>query len=97
MGPTVVGTLVDMLAEIPDPRKARGIRHHIGAVLAVMVFAVLAGARNFREIADQAADLPPELLTVIGCRQHPMTGGYVVPSEPTMRRVAPRCCTSRRS
>jgi predicted transposase YbfD/YdcC len=85
---TSVCALVDMLGEVPDPRKARGIRHHIGAVLAVMVFAVLAGARNFREIADQAVDLPLELLAVAGCRQHPVTGGYVVPSEPTMRRVA---------
>lgn len=83
-----VRALVDMLASVPDPRKARGIRHHIGAVLAVMVFAVLAGARNFREIADRAVDLPPELLGVAGCRRHPATGGYVVPSEPTMRRVA---------
>jgi predicted transposase YbfD/YdcC len=80
--------LVDVLAGVPDPRDPRGIRHSIGAVLSVMVFAVLAGARNFREIADQAADLPVELLTMAGCRQHPLTGRYAVPSEATIRRVA---------
>ncbi len=53
-----------------------------------MVFAVLAGARNFREIADQAVDLPVVLLAAAGCRLHPVTGRYVVPSEPTMRRLA---------
>lgn len=81
-------SLVEVLAGVPDPRSARGIRHRIGSVLTVMVFAVLAGARNFREIADEAADLPAELLEVAGCRQHSLTGRYVVPSEPTMRRVA---------
>jgi predicted transposase YbfD/YdcC len=77
-----------MLAGVPDPRKVRGIRHHIGVVLTVMVCAVLAGARNFREIADRATELPPDLLSEIGCRRHPLTGGYVVASEPTLRRIA---------
>jgi predicted transposase YbfD/YdcC len=83
-----IRALVDMLGGVADPRHARGVRHQIGAVLAVMVLAVLAGARNFREIADQAADLPPELLALTGCRVHPVTGAYVVPSAATMRRIA---------
>jgi hypothetical protein len=47
--PGVVGVrkLVDMLGGVVDPRHVRGIRFQIGTVLAVMVFAVLAGARNF--------------------------------------------------
>jgi len=57
-------------------------------VLAVTVFAVLSGARNFREAGDRAADLPQELLALAGCRIHPATGRYVAPSEPTIRRVA---------
>jgi predicted transposase YbfD/YdcC len=52
------------------------------------VFAVLAGARNFREAGDRAADLPQELLALAGCRLHPLTGLYLAPSEPTIRRVA---------
>ncbi|WP_285510010.1 transposase family protein, partial [Actinokineospora sp. NBRC 105648] len=64
------------------------MRHRIGAVLAVMMLAVLAGARNFREIADRAADLPPEMLVLAGCRVHPSTGEHVVPSAATMRRIA---------
>ncbi|WP_285509996.1 ISAs1 family transposase [Actinokineospora sp. NBRC 105648] len=83
-----VRALVDMLGGIADPRDVRGIRFRIGTVLAVMVFAVLAGARNFREIGDRAHDLPQELLALAGCPVHAVTGRYVAPSEPTTRRVA---------
>jgi predicted transposase YbfD/YdcC len=83
-----VRALVDMLGEVADPRQARGVRHRIGTVLTVMVLAVLAGARNFREIADRAADLPSELLGLAGCRVHPVTGAHVTPSKATIRRIA---------
>ncbi|EWM19117.1 transposase [Kutzneria sp. 744] len=83
-----VRALADMLDGIADPRKLRGIRHQISAVLTVMVLAVLAGARNFREIADRSAELPSDLLTLAGCRVHPRTGEHVVPSAATIRRVA---------
>lgn len=79
---------MDMLGRVADPRSPRGIRHRMGTVLAVTVFAVLAGARNFREAGDRAADLPQELLALAGCRRHPRTGCPVVPSEPTIRRIA---------
>jgi predicted transposase YbfD/YdcC len=80
--------LVEMLHGIDDPRHARGVRYRVGTVLAVMVFAVLAGSRNFREIGDRAVDLPQGLLGLAGCPAHPLTGRYVAPSEPTMRRMA---------
>lgn len=83
-----IRALLDMLGQVADPRKARGIRHQIGAVLTVMVLAALAGARNFREIADRAADLPPRLLASAGCRVHPVTGLDVTPSAATLRRIA---------
>ena len=81
-------SLVDMLNGVADPRKPRGVRHQIGAVLAVMVLAALAGGRNFRELADRAAELPPELLWLTECRVHPVTGAHVTPSKATMRRIA---------
>ena len=87
-GVVAVRRLVELLAGVSDPRKARGIRFRVGTVLSVMVFAVLAGARNFREVGDRAADLPVELLGLAGCPVHPVTGRHVVPSEPTMRRMA---------
>lgn len=87
-GAAGVCALAEMFGGIADPRKARGIRHQVGGVLTVMVLAVLAGARNFREIADRGSELPPGLLTMAGCRVHPMTGEHVVPSAATIRRVA---------
>jgi predicted transposase YbfD/YdcC len=76
-----------LFTQVADPRKPRGIRHHLAAVLTVMVFAVLAGARNFREAGDRAADLPPLLLEAAGTRRHPRTGQSLPPSGDTLRRV----------
>src|SRR4051794_4488294 len=85
---TGVGRLVEMLHGVTDPRDVRGIRHVAGSVLVVMVFAVLAGARNFRQLGDRATDLPQDLLRRAGCRQHALTSHYLAPSESTMRRMA---------
>lgn len=87
-GVAEVARLVAVLQGVTDPRKVRGIRFRVGTVLAVMVFSVLAGARNFREIGDRAADLPEQLLGQAGCPVHPLTRRRVAPSEPTMRRMA---------
>jgi DDE_Tnp_1-associated len=66
VGVAAVGRLVEMLSRVPDPRKPRGVRHRVGSVLAVTVFAALAGASNFRKAGDRAADLPQELLALAG-------------------------------
>ena len=87
-GTTGARKLIAMLGGIADPRDPRGIRYQIGTVLTVMVFAVLAGARSFREIGDRAADLPQELLGLAGCPARSLTGRYIAPSEATMRRIA---------
>jgi hypothetical protein len=49
--------LLEVLARVPDPRKRRGRRFTLVFLLAVATACVLARARNFREIGDQAADL----------------------------------------
>lgn len=82
-----VAELYALFAQVADPRRPRGVRHHIAGVLTVMVFAVLAGARNFREAGDRAADLPPALLEAAGTRRDPRTGELVPPSGSTLRRV----------
>jgi predicted transposase YbfD/YdcC len=82
-----VAELYALFTQVADPRKPRGVRHHLAAVLTVMVFAVLAGARNFREAGDRAADLPPLLLDAAGTRRHPRTGQLLPPSGDTLRRV----------
>ncbi len=82
-----VAELYALFAQVTDPRLPRGVRHHVATVLTVMVFAVLAGARNFREAGDRAADLPPLLLDAAGARRDPRTGDLVAPSGSTLRRV----------
>src|SRR4051794_40889102 len=55
--------LLVVLQQVADPRKARGVRHAFGAVLALAACAVLAGARSFVAIAEWAADTDPATLT----------------------------------
>lgn len=79
--------LYTLFTQVVDPRKPRGVRHRVASVLTVMVFAVLAGARNFREAGDRVADLPVVLLESARTRRHPVTGILVAPSGSTLRRV----------
>ena len=44
--PADCGRLLELLALVPDPRKPRGIRHSVVAVLAVAAAAVLAGSKS---------------------------------------------------
>lgn len=82
-----IAELYALFAQVADPRCPRGVRHHIATVLTVMVLAVLAGARNFREAGDRAADLPPLLLAGAGARRDPRSGAPLAPSGSTLRRV----------
>jgi hypothetical protein len=50
--------LHDVLAELVDPRKPRGVRHRLVVVITVAVCAVTAGSRSFVAISEWVADLP---------------------------------------
>jgi predicted transposase YbfD/YdcC len=58
--------LVDLLAQVPDPRKKRGRRHPLAGLLAVGVAAVIAGSKSFAAIGQWAADAGPEALAALG-------------------------------
>jgi len=77
--------LLEVLARVPDPRKRRGRRYPLVFVLAVAVACVLAEAKSFREIGDQAADLPQEVLGRLGGRPHPLLRRIIAPSEKRIR------------
>ena len=81
------GGLLDALRKLTDPRSKRGIRHQIASVVTMVAAATISGARSFRSVADYVADLPPEALTRLGARRHPITGQAVPPSEATIRRT----------
>src|SRR6202451_3774276 len=59
-------SLLDLLAQVPDPRKRRGRRHPLAGLLAVGIAAVVAGSRSFAAIGQWAADAGPEVLAVLG-------------------------------
>ena len=68
------------LAQVIDPRKRRGVRHPLVAVLTAAVCAVAAGARSFVATAEWVADLPAEVAAVLGVDAR-------CPSESTIRRL----------
>ena len=45
-------SLAGHLAEVPDPRDPRGVRHTLASLLLAAVAAVLAGARSFTAIGE---------------------------------------------
>jgi predicted transposase YbfD/YdcC len=68
--------LLQALEGVPDPRRARGRRHGLRAILLLALQAAMAGATTWVAIAQWAATAP-QALTV--CARPP--------SEPTLRRV----------
>ena len=77
--------LLEALAQVADPRKRRGRRFALTFTLAVALVCVLAGARSFREIGDQAADLPQDMLAALGGVPCPLRRKIAVPSEKRIR------------
>jgi predicted transposase YbfD/YdcC len=79
----VPGKLLEVLKMVADPRKRRGRRFSLAAILAVALAATLAGARSFSAIGEWAAEAPVGILARLGA-----TRG--APSEKTIRRTLQR-------
>ena len=56
----VVVDLPAALADVPDPRARRGIRHRLPVVITAAVCAVVAGYRSYTAIGEWVADLPAD-------------------------------------
>ena len=74
-----VSSLAAALAQVPDPRDRRGIRYPLAEILAVMVCAVVAGARTFTMIAEWATD---------AAQIRPVTTSGQVPTLSTIHRIS---------
>lgn len=85
-----ISSLLRMLASVTDPRGPQGIQHALQFVLAVCVVAALAGAKNYREIASHAADMPQALLKKLGAKWNWFRLRCKHPSESTIRNVLTR-------
>lgn len=75
--------LLELLAQVPDPRDPRCVRRSIGAVLGIAVAAAVAGAPSFTAIGEWAADCPAAVLAQLGVIGR-------VPDEATIRRLFSR-------
>lgn len=81
------GGLIEHLKKIPEPRKARGIRHSRTSILAVAICALLSGAKGFNAIGEWAGGCSQSILRKLWCRWDRRKKRYVPPSEPTIRRL----------
>ena len=81
------GGLVQLLAQLKDPRNKKGVRHQQVSVLAVAVCAVFSGAKSFVAIGEWASQLSQEFLRRLKCRKIPGQPKRIPPSEPTLRRT----------
>lgn len=75
------GGLMQLLNNITDPRKPRGVRHSVATVVAIAVCAALSGARSFTAIDEWAQSLSLDALRRMGSKRPKP------PSESTIRRV----------
>ncbi|MEU7729935.1 transposase family protein [Streptomyces sp. NPDC040724] len=85
-----VPRLLERLAEVPDPRDPRGVRHALVAVLALTACAVLAGATSVLAVGEWIADAPPHILERLGIRLDPLFPKRFLPTETTVRRLLAR-------
>lgn len=63
--------LIQVLQRVTDPRKPRGRRHTLAALIAVAVCAVLSGAKGFTAIGQWAAQTTADTLTPLGMGRGP--------------------------
>lgn len=77
------------VADVPDPRRARGRRHGLFTVIALACAAMLAGRNTIASIERWARDAPPEVLEAVGCRRIECLYGvfWQSPSYDTFRRL----------
>jgi len=90
VGPEELPGLLERLAEVPDPRDPRGVRHRLAVVLALTACAVLAGATSLLAVGEWIADAPGHVLEQVGANPDPLLPMRVLPAESTVRRLLAR-------
>lgn len=59
-------SLIEALGRVPDPRRAHGRRHPLGAILGLAVCAMLCGARSWYAISQWGRDQGQEVSAALG-------------------------------
>jgi DDE_Tnp_1-associated/Transposase DDE domain len=62
-------TLLEVLAQLPDPRRRRGCRHPLTAILSLVVLAMLTGCKSYEAIAQFGRDHGFPLAHALGFRR----------------------------
>ena len=62
-------SLLAVLAEVPDPRHRRGVRHPLAAILGLAVLAMLTGCKSYQAIAQFGRDKGFALAQLLGFRR----------------------------
>ena len=88
--PGEVPGLLERLAQVPNPRDPRGVRHALVVVLALTACAVLAGATSLLAVSEWIADAPVHVLEQVGLRSDPLLPKRLLPAETTVRRLLAR-------
>lgn len=70
--PRCVGNLLGALTAVPDRRQARGLRHPLDAVLALIALGTMCGCQHMAAIAEWGRLLGPRLRKALGFT-HPKT------------------------
>ena len=83
-------SLLELLEEVPDPRRGPALRYRLSAVLALLVLAKVAGKQGGRHTETFAKALPQKELELLGCPFNRRTQRYEVPSDTTFQRVMAR-------
>ena len=79
-----ISELLKMLASVLDFRRKKGREYRLSFILAVCLVAVLAGAKNYREIATVAAHIPQRMLRLMGAEWNYFTRRYEHPRKTTI-------------
>jgi predicted transposase YbfD/YdcC len=88
--PLEIPGLLERLAQVPDPRDPRGVRHRLVVVLALTACAVLTGATSLLAVGEWIADAPAHVLEAVGLRPDPVMPRRDLPAESTVRRLLAR-------
>jgi hypothetical protein len=62
----MIKPLIEILAEIPDFRKAKGKRHPLPAILALACVAMMCGYKGYKAFAEWRSNYGDELMKAMG-------------------------------
>ena len=82
-----LNSLVEVFAQLGDPRRGHGLRHPQPFVLACAATAMLLGAGGYQAFEDECSKFTQRQLRALGCRWDEKKQRYVPPSDTTFFRV----------